>query len=216
MLTQEIRKIIQGALAEDIGSGDVTSLPTIPSTTSISGEFLVKAEGVIAGLEIVGEVFRQVDSGIVYEQLVEDGAHVSYGDVVAKVSGVGPWILVAERVALNFLQRMSGIATLTQQYVQAVEGTRARILDTRKTVPRPASTGQAGRGIGWRHQSPYRPVRYGADQGQPHRGRWAASRMLSRVSASRLMGSRSRSRSRIWSSSTAPMLSASTASCWTT
>ncbi|MFH1084248.1 MAG: carboxylating nicotinate-nucleotide diphosphorylase [Chloroflexota bacterium] len=132
--TETLRAICD-ALAEDIGSGDVTSVATIPAEARLSGAFLVKAPGVIAGLGVVGEVFAVVDPAIRYTPLVAEGAPVAVGDVVARVHGQGAGILTAERVALNFLQRMSGIATLTQRYVQAVAGTRARILDTRKTAP---------------------------------------------------------------------------------
>lgn len=135
VITEEMKQIVRNALAEDIGPGDVTSVPIIADDTHLQGTFLVKAEGVIAGLGIVAEVFRQVDPRILYQPLVEEGAVARPGDVVARVSGYGPGILVAERTALNFLQRMSGIATLTRLYVQAVAGTRARILDTRKTAP---------------------------------------------------------------------------------
>jgi len=134
-ITPEIRRIVQNALAEDIGSGDVTSVPIIPSSTSLRGEFLVKAPGVVAGLEAVGEVCAQVDARIIFTPLVAEGSDVAVGDVVAHAEGEGPGLLIAERTALNFLQRMSGIATATRRYVQAVAGTRARILDTRKTAP---------------------------------------------------------------------------------
>ncbi|MBC7314827.1 MAG: carboxylating nicotinate-nucleotide diphosphorylase [Chloroflexi bacterium] len=135
MITEEIQRIVRNALEEDIGPGDVTSTPIIPPTAHLTGVFLVKAQGIIAGLEVVGEVFRQVDPRIVYTPLVADGSPVKKGDRVACVEGYGPGLLMAERVALNFLQRMSGIATLTRQYVEAVVGTRAKILDTRKTAP---------------------------------------------------------------------------------
>jgi nicotinate-nucleotide pyrophosphorylase (carboxylating) len=112
----------------------VTSVPIIPPSTHLSGQFLVKAPGVVAGLAVVGEVFAQVDRAIEYTPLVAEGTVVSPGDVVARVEGDGPGILIGERVALNFMQRMSGIATMTHAYVQTVAGTRAKILDTRKTV----------------------------------------------------------------------------------
>jgi nicotinate-nucleotide pyrophosphorylase (carboxylating) len=134
VLTDDIKNIVQNALAEDIGSGDVTSVPIIPPSTHLSGQFLVKAPGVVAGLAVVGEVFAQVDRAIEYTPLVAEGTVVSPGDVVARVEGDGPGILIGERVALNFMQRMSGIATMTHAYVQTVAGTRAKILDTRKTV----------------------------------------------------------------------------------
>ena len=132
---EQIQRIVQLALQEDVRDGDVTSEPIIPPATHLSGEFLAKAPGVIAGLDVVREVFQQVDDTIVFRPLVEDGAAVKVGEVVARVEGDGPGILTAERVALNFFQRMSGIATVTRQYVNAVAGTRAVILDTRKTVP---------------------------------------------------------------------------------
>ena len=135
IITDEIRRIIQNALSEDIGTGDVTSLSCIPDDTQLTGQFLVKAPGVVAGLGIVREAFAQVDSEITFTPLVKDGTDVAAGDIVARVEGTGPGILIAERVALNFLQRMSGIASLTKQYVAVVAGTRARILDTRKTAP---------------------------------------------------------------------------------
>ncbi|NLD73056.1 MAG: carboxylating nicotinate-nucleotide diphosphorylase [Chloroflexi bacterium] len=131
----DIRRIVEYALAEDVGPGDVTSTAIIPPSTHLRGVFLVKAPGVIAGLGVVGRVFAAVDEAIRYEPLVEEGTPVAPGDVVARVEGDGPGVLIAERVALNFLQRMSGIASRTRQYVEAVRGTRAQILDTRKTVP---------------------------------------------------------------------------------
>lgn len=131
----QIVRIVENALQEDIGSGDATSEPIIPASTHLVGEFLVKADGVVAGLDVVEVVFHTLDPEIVFTPLVKDGSAVSVGDVVARVEGDGPSVLIAERLALNFLQRMSGIATATQRYVAAVAGTRARILDTRKTVP---------------------------------------------------------------------------------
>jgi len=134
-LRDQIVSIVENALREDIGPGDATSAPIIPSTTHLEGEFLVKADGIVAGLDVVALVFHTLDPDIVFTPLVEDGAPVSVGDVVARVEGNGPSVLIAERLALNFLQRMSGVATATHGYVTAVAGTRARVLDTRKTVP---------------------------------------------------------------------------------
>lgn len=134
-ITDEIRRIVANALAEDIGSGDVTSTPIISPSTRLRGEFLVKADGIIAGLAVAWQTFAQVDPRVGFEQLFGEGAGVRKGDIVARVQGKGPGILIAERTALNFMQRMSGIATLTRQYVDAVQGTHAVILDTRKTAP---------------------------------------------------------------------------------
>ena len=134
-LAQQVQSIIQRALDEDVGPGDVTSLWTLPADSTLEGTFLVKADGVLSGMEVVAGVFAAVDHRIQFTPLASDGDAVSAGDVIGRVSGPGASILTAERTALNFLQRMSGIATLTRRYVDAVAGTRAIILDTRKTVP---------------------------------------------------------------------------------
>ena len=126
---------VQRALREDIGPGDVTSNWTLGTEAQAVGRFLVKAPGVIAGLDVAAEVFRQVDERVRWEPLVEDGTRVKSGQVLARVGGPAVALLSGERVALNFIQRMSGIATLTRRYVQAVRGTNAIILDTRKTAP---------------------------------------------------------------------------------
>jgi len=133
--SREINRIIRRALAEDIGSGDITSACTLPEELCLRGKILAKAPGVVAGLEVAQHVFAAVDRGIRFAAIARDGSPVSRGMVLATVEGAGRNVLSAERVALNFLQRMSGIATLTQRYVQAVRGTRAVILDTRKTAP---------------------------------------------------------------------------------
>lgn len=130
-----IQRIIRQALAEDIGPGDVTSAWTLPPALHLYGKMIAKAPGVVAGLEVARMVFQAVDERVDFQSRVADGSPVSHGDVLATVKGPGRSILSAERVALNFLQRMSGIATLTHRYVQAVCGTQAVILDTRKTAP---------------------------------------------------------------------------------
>ncbi|MCE5257459.1 MAG: carboxylating nicotinate-nucleotide diphosphorylase [Chloroflexi bacterium] len=135
MITRTMQQVIQNALSEDIGSGDVTSLATIPADTPLRGLFIAKADGIIAGIEVAGEVFRQVDPSICFTALKDEGRSIARGDLVAQVEGRGPSILTGERTALNFMQRMSGIATLTHTYVEAVKGTRCIILDTRKTAP---------------------------------------------------------------------------------
>jgi len=138
---EAIRNIVKRALTEDMGDGDVTSLWTLPPGLVVRGVFVAKAPGVVAGLAVAQEVFRQVDERIVFTPLVADGTTVDpwgFGNpkgLLAEVEGPAVAILSAERTALNFLQRMSGIATMTRRYVEAVQGTKAVILDTRKTVP---------------------------------------------------------------------------------
>ncbi|MEI7833499.1 MAG: carboxylating nicotinate-nucleotide diphosphorylase [bacterium] len=133
--SRAIQPLVDLALAEDIGTGDVTTLTTIPEDAHATAEFMVKADGVIAGLPAVKQVFHTLDPTVNYEMLIADGCPVKYGEIVARVSGSAQVLLTAERTALNFLQHLSGIATLTASYVEAVKGTRARIVDTRKTLP---------------------------------------------------------------------------------
>lgn len=162
---EQARPAVLLALKEDIGSGDVTTLATIPAETQARGRFLAKSSGIIAGLEVVtltyGLLVKKLlsvgEAGPLWENgevrkcstaskegacqpvqfcpIVKDGARIEAGTVIASASGPAQILLTAERVALNFLQRMSGIATLTQSYVEAARGTKAVILDTRKTVP---------------------------------------------------------------------------------
>ncbi len=131
----QVLELIARALAEDVGSGDITSEWIIPPDLRLRGDLLVKQVGVIAGLEVAALVFATVDPSIQFTALVNDGDRVNRGTVVARVVGPARSILTAERTALNFLQRMSGIATDTRRFVDAVAGTRAVILDTRKTCP---------------------------------------------------------------------------------
>jgi nicotinate-nucleotide pyrophosphorylase (carboxylating) len=134
-ITSSIRSTIERALAEDLGQGDITTDSLISSDIRGMGTVLAKAPGVIAGLCVTLEVFRQTSPTVEPRVLVADGLEVTPGDVVAEVEGSIAGILKGERVALNFLQRLSGIATATSMYVKAVRGTMARIVDTRKTVP---------------------------------------------------------------------------------
>jgi nicotinate-nucleotide pyrophosphorylase (carboxylating) len=134
-LQADIDRIVLAALAEDIGDGDVTTENTIPEEARLTGRFLAKESGVVAGIHVVWRTFALLDPRLELLVLIGDGLCVERGQVVAQVSGPGRAILTGERVALNFLQRMSGIATATRQYVDAVEGTHAVILDTRKTAP---------------------------------------------------------------------------------
>lgn len=133
--SQVTSDLIDLALQEDIGGGDVTSSYFVPEEQTSSGYIYAKAEGVVAGLDIAAEVFRRVDEGIVVKLVKKDGDAVNYGDHVLEIKGSSRAILTAERTALNFLQRLSGIATNTSKYVVLTEGTKARILDTRKTTP---------------------------------------------------------------------------------
>ncbi|HUE82213.1 MAG TPA: carboxylating nicotinate-nucleotide diphosphorylase [Pyrinomonadaceae bacterium] len=134
-LTESISECIKRALAEDIGSGDVTTNSIVTAGALIQGQIVAKQKGTIAGLDIAREVFRVLDTGIRLTTELEEGSEVDNGRLLASVSGPARGLLTGERTALNFLGRMSGIATLTRQFVQAVAGTRARILDTRKTAP---------------------------------------------------------------------------------
>jgi nicotinate-nucleotide pyrophosphorylase (carboxylating) len=131
----KIQQIIEQALQEDIGPGDVTTDCIIPPDLNFKGEFIAKSEGLLAGLEVTRLCFQQQDKRIMFNTSLHDGERVSRDKIFARISGPARGILSAERVALNFLQRMSGIATMTHQFVQAVEGTSAVILDTRKTAP---------------------------------------------------------------------------------
>lgn len=131
----EIDRIIQTALQEDIGLGDVTTLATVTPGTPGRAQLVAKEDFVLAGIDVAARVFRLVGDGVAFEKIVEDGRAVDRGQVLAWIKGDAALLLQGERVALNLLQRMSGIATLTAQYVRAVEGTRATLVDTRKTTP---------------------------------------------------------------------------------
>lgn len=134
-LPPAVHRLIDLALEEDLGRGDVTSEALIPKGQQATGEVTVKATGVLAGLEVAAAVFHAVDSELSWEALAKDGDAVSPGQVVARVAGPARSILAAERTALNFLQRLSGIASCTARYVEALRGTTARLVDTRKTTP---------------------------------------------------------------------------------
>jgi nicotinate-nucleotide pyrophosphorylase (carboxylating) len=135
LIPSEIRAAVKAALAEDIGSGDVTTLATLPKTQVFKTVMRAREPLVVAGLDFARAAFLRLSSSIKIEYLVHDGTHVSGGDNLLRISGSARAILTAERVALNFVQHLSGIATLTAQFVAAVKGTRAQILDTRKTTP---------------------------------------------------------------------------------
>ncbi|HEY7878699.1 MAG TPA: nicotinate-nucleotide diphosphorylase (carboxylating), partial [Gemmatimonadaceae bacterium] len=127
--------LVRAALEEDQAFNDVTTLSTVPVEACARGAMVSRVEGVVAGLPLALAAFQALSSATVAQVVVPDGTTVPAGGVVAKLEGPARALLSAERVALNFVQRLSGIATLTARYVQAVHGTRARIYDTRKTTP---------------------------------------------------------------------------------
>jgi nicotinate-nucleotide pyrophosphorylase (carboxylating) len=131
----ELELLIANAIREDVGAGDYSSLACIPASAKGKAKLLVKEDGIIAGVAFAKMIFDYVDAGLQLETFIEDGAAVKKGDVVFHVSGSSQSILKAERVVLNSMQRMSAIATKTNEYVQLLEGTKTKILDTRKTTP---------------------------------------------------------------------------------
>jgi nicotinate-nucleotide pyrophosphorylase (carboxylating) len=133
-LTQ-ISDCIKRALEEDIGGGDVTTDSIVPTGASLRGRIVARQAGVVAGLSVANEVFHHLNSDITFNAHVEEGARVDRGVALADLEGSARALLTGERTALNFLGRMSGIATLTRQFADAVAGTNATILDTRKTAP---------------------------------------------------------------------------------
>jgi len=139
----EVRRAVQVALAEDIGEGDATTLATVPETATACAVLRVREPLVVAGLGFAEAAFRELSPAVTIERPAKDGQRVNSGEIVLKVSGPARALLSAERVALNFVQRLSGVATLTAQFVDAIKGTSAQILDTRKTTP------------GWRRMEKY-------------------------------------------------------------
>ncbi len=131
----ELQLIIQNAIREDVGDGDHSSLACIPASAEGKAKLLVKDTGIIAGVAFAKMIFNFVDANLVVETLIQDGASVTHGDVVFYVSGSSQSILKAERLVLNSMQRMSAIATKTKKYVDILQGTNTKILDTRKTTP---------------------------------------------------------------------------------
>ena len=127
--------ILDLALTEDVGSGDVTTLATVPAGTHARATLVAKAPGVISGVDVAGAVFHRVNPAVAYLPRLGDAARVEPGQAIAQVEGLAHSLLTAERVALNLLQRLSGVATLTARYVEAVAGTKAKLVDTRKTTP---------------------------------------------------------------------------------
>jgi len=135
LTTAEIRRAVRAALAEDIGSGDATTLATVPANAVAKAVMRAREPIIVAGIEFAETAFRELSPKIKIRRKIRNGRRVKAGATLMKISGPAHAILSAERVALNFVQRLSGIATLTAQFVQAVHGTKAQILDTRKTTP---------------------------------------------------------------------------------
>ena len=130
-----MKRAVEWALEEDLGSGDCTSLSSVPEEMVHEGFILAKEDGVLAGVEVARRVFELVDATVTFEALQPDGAQVAYGEAVIQVKGPARSILSAERLALNFMQRMSGVATMAHRAQALLEGTGAQVLDTRKTTP---------------------------------------------------------------------------------
>jgi nicotinate-nucleotide pyrophosphorylase (carboxylating) len=131
----DITEIIKQSLQEDIGSGDHSSLASIPENAKGKMKLLAKENGIIAGIEVAKEVLRQVDPEISMTCFKKDGDEIRVGDIVFELEGAARSMLTAERTVLNFMQRLSGIATVSKQYADTVQGTNTKILDTRKTTP---------------------------------------------------------------------------------
>lgn len=134
-VSTEIEACIKRALAEDIGPGDATTNATVPSGVKIRGDIVAKEAGIVAGLDVAAKVFLTWNQTVTFETAAREGQRVENGSIIANVFGPARALLTAERTALNFLGRMSGIATLTRQFVDKIAGTSAKILDTRKTAP---------------------------------------------------------------------------------
>ncbi len=131
----KVEKIIDLALEEDVGKGDITTELLFPKTIECNAEIRCKEGGILAGLPVASEVFRKLDSSVEFLSSKSDGDKMNAGDLIVKIRGSQKYILTGERLALNILQRLSGIATATSKYVKAVEGYNVKIIDTRKTVP---------------------------------------------------------------------------------
>ena len=131
----QVESLINLALSEDIGTGDITTLSTIPSDKTAHGRFIAKEDMVICGLDLAEHIFAKLDGGILFKTDAKDGDFIEKGTVFATVDGNAQNVLTGERTALNFMQRLTGIATRTREAVREVEGTKAKITDTRKTTP---------------------------------------------------------------------------------
>jgi len=135
MESRILREFILRSVGEDLGDGDHSSLACIPWDATGKAKLLVKEDGILAGVSVAKEAFAVIDSDLICEILIEDGKQINHGDIVFYLSGRQQSILKSERLVLNIMQRMSGIATSTNQYVTRIQGLKSRILDTRKTTP---------------------------------------------------------------------------------
>ena len=135
MKTEEIKQIVRLALNEDIRTGDITTSAVFKNDITSKASFIAKQDGVIAGLKLAEYIMAEVDDTVVFQQYVNDGDFIKVGDLIADCTGPSASILIAERTILNFMQRMSGIATLTNLFCKAVNSSHTKILDTRKTLP---------------------------------------------------------------------------------
>ena len=166
MLDRHMLQMLDWALEEDLGAGDCTSKSSVPAGLVHEGFILAKEEGVVAGIEVAEEVFRRVDPSVTFEAKLADGSLVKVGDVVIRIQGNARSILAAERLALNFMQRMSGVATTTHRAMDVLKGTPTRVLDTRKTTPGLRAFEKWGVRLGGR-QPQDGAVRHDPHQGQP-------------------------------------------------
>ncbi|AIM37287.1 carboxylating nicotinate-nucleotide diphosphorylase [Sphingobacterium sp. SG20118] len=130
-----IKKFVHEAILEDVGDGDHTTLSTIPKDKIGEAKLIVKEDGILAGVEVALEIIKQIDATLAYEVFIQDGSAVKVGEIAFVLKGKIHSILIAERLILNVMQRMSGIATTTHRYAKLLEGTKTKILDTRKTTP---------------------------------------------------------------------------------
>jgi len=134
-MNNDYKQLISAWFAEDIGDGDHTTLSCIPATAKGKSQLIIKENGLLAGVEVVREIFHAFDAELKMTEYIHDGAEVKVGDIAFVVEGKVQSLLQTERLMLNIMQRMSGVATRTREYVKALEGTKTRVLDTRKTTP---------------------------------------------------------------------------------
>jgi nicotinate-nucleotide pyrophosphorylase (carboxylating) len=165
---QAVDQFIRLALAEDLGEGDHSTLGAVPSTKISKANLLVKDAGILAGVELAQKIFSVVDETLKVSVYKNDGDSIVKGEIAFTVEGKAQSILMAERLVLNCMQRMSGIATYTNKLCKLIDGTSARLMDTRKDYAQLPLDGEVGRSHWWGSQSPVCVVRYGDVERQPH------------------------------------------------